>query len=353
MTQMTITDLTKLAAAIGIDVDARGGKSRLADALELPHYHVHRAYREGDVNHHVADACEVLATAIQSGEYSPDRRVSFTLPTMPEVESEPEETKDEVLARIQRNFRVMARLVHKTITGAYTSLIISGPGGIGKSHPTKAALRWAHLNDDVDYVEVSGKMTAPGLFKALWAVRDGGVLLIDDCDSVFEDNNALNLLKAALDSSDRRVISWFSQGSWIEDEGMEAQFEFQGQVIFITNIDFDAEIEKGTKRSVHLEALVSRSVLMDLDIKSTRDLLVRIEDMVMNVGMVDKFGLDENQKRDLVDFMTEHASKFRSLTLREAVKMAKMIAADDSGDGSEWRDEALVTLAKGRSPRRR
>lgn len=264
-----------------------------------------------------------------------------------QAEPEPEETKKEVLARIQRNFKVMSRLVKKAISGAYTSLIISGPGGIGKSHPTKAALRDA----DVDHVEVSGKMTAPGLFKALWAVKDGGVLLIDDCDSVFEDSNALNLLKAALDSSDRRVISWFSQGSWIEDEGMEPQFEFCGQVIFITNIDFDAEIEKGTKRSAHLEALLSRSVLMDLDIKSTRDLLVRIEDMVINVGMVDKFGLTEEQKRDLVDFMEEHANKFRSLTLREAVKMAKMIAADETDDGSEWRDEALVTLAKGRRRR--
>ena len=261
------------------------------------------------------------------------------------------ETDSEVLDRIQRSFRVMRRLVGKTITGKFPSLIISGPGGIGKSHPTKEALRAAVDNGTADYVEMSGKCSGPGLFKALHAMKDGGIVLIDDCDSVFEDTTSLNLLKAALDSSDRRLISWLSQATWIESEGLEEQFEFKGQVIFITNIDFDREIEKGTKRSVHLEALLSRSVLMDLDIKSQRDLLLRIEDMVMNVGMVDKFGLTAAQKQDLVDFMKEHASKFRSLTLREAVKLAKMIVADDSAVGDEWRDEALVTLAKGRRTR--
>lgn len=250
----------------------------------------------------------------------------------------PEETDEEALTRIQERFRVMGKLVGRTLEGKLRSLIISGPGGVGKSHPTKAALREA----GVTYVEVTGTMSAVGLYKALWAVKDGGVLLLDDADSVFDNIEALNLLKAALDSSKHRVISWLKESRWMEEEGIDSQFEFNGQVIFISNIDFEGEVDKGHKRAPHLEALLSRSHYLDLDINTSRDLLLRIEDMVCSKGMLDQKGMTAEDCQNIVGFMKQHASKFRSLTLREASKLADLVNADRD----DWRAMALATLSK-------
>ncbi len=83
-------------------------------------------------------------------------------------------------------------------------------------------------------------MSAIGLYSKLYEFSDSkNILVFDDCDSILLDDVALNLLKGALDSGKKRVISWLSESSALRREGIPDRFEFKGSVIFITNLKFD------------------------------------------------------------------------------------------------------------------
>jgi hypothetical protein len=64
------------------------------------------------------------------------------------------------------------------------------------------------------------------------------VLIYDDCDSVFKDDNAINVLKGALDTSKVREISWNSAAplKTIGKTSVPKKFDFTGKIIFISNL---------------------------------------------------------------------------------------------------------------------
>ena len=90
------------------------------------------------------------------------------------------------------------------------------------------------------------------------------LVIFDDCDSVFADELALNILKAALDSGKTRKICWNSDSRLLREEGIPNTFNFNGSAIFITNLKFDNV--RSTKIKDHLEALMSRCHYIDLEI---------------------------------------------------------------------------------------
>ena len=83
-------------------------------------------------------------------------------------------------------------------------------------------------------------MSAIGLYTKLYEYSDkGNVVVFDDCDSVLLDDLALNILKAALDTSKKRRISWNTDSTYLRKEGIPDSFEFNAGAIFITNIKFE------------------------------------------------------------------------------------------------------------------
>jgi len=187
---------------------------------------------------------------------------------------EPEETEEEVLARISETFTLLEIFTEDVIYRDTNSIIISGPPGVGKSYPTMEALRVS----EKEYKVVTGSGSAPGLYRALFEMSNGGILLIDDCDAMYADLDCLNLLKGALDSTETRWVSWQKQSKWLEEGGIPRTFEFNGKVIFITNRDFDHMVERDTKISEHIKALRSRLFYFSMGIQSRRDTLLRVKD---------------------------------------------------------------------------
>jgi hypothetical protein len=113
-------------------------------------------------------------------------------------------------------YSALERMADRLVVGEIPSLIVSGPPGLGKSYTLKGAIdRHAGDVDDENVFGnrvmdwVGGSISSVGLYKALYACRDGGVLVLDDCDDVFRDEVSLNLLKVALDSKQgaRRVVA--------------------------------------------------------------------------------------------------------------------------------------------------
>ena len=238
------------------------------------------------------------------------------------------ETDEEILDRQRDGFSSMDRMVEAVIEGKVTSMIVSGNPGIGKTYNIEMMLENAFIEEKINYTPVKGFVRPTGIFRLLWENRhENSVLMIDDADSVFDDEVGLNIWKAALDSTKRRMISWKTEKKWEDAEGDEipSTFEFRGSVIFVTNRDFDAMIQQGNKMSPHYQALISRSFYLDLNLRNTREFLIRIKDVVQNTDMLHTLGLAENQQVLLMDFVETNHKKLRELSLRMVLKLAKIL----------------------------
>ena len=257
------------------------------------------------------------------------------------VELPSKETDKEIYDRIAERFDILDALTQSCIDGDARALIISGPAGLGKSFSVEKRLAEWDPNG-INYTIVKGYVRATGLVKLLYQYREAGqVLVFDDADAIFFDDVSLNLLKAVCDTTERRSVSWLSEGSLIDEETairIPRSFEFQGTIIFISNYDFDAMIERGHKLAPHLEALVSRSHYIDLAMKNRRDYLIRIR-QVIDQGLLN--GLNKSEKVDVVQYIEKNSNQLRELSLRMALKLGSLRKR-----GGNWERMANVTCCK-------
>lgn len=240
------------------------------------------------------------------------------------------ESDAEAMDRIKTRFEILDDMSRATIGGDIRAMIVSGPPGVGKSYGVEQQMEKASLFDQLTnsrtrYEVVKGAMTALGLYAVLYKYSDAkNVLVFDDCDSVFADDLALNILKAALDSGKSRKICWNSDSSLLNREGIPNSFEFKGSAIFITNLKF--ENIKSKKLQDHLEALQSRCHFLDLTIDNDRDKMLRIKqvDRDCDGGLFKEYKFENGEDKMIFDFMEENAHKLREVSMRMALKIADL-----------------------------
>jgi len=252
------------------------------------------------------------------------------------------ESDEQILARITERFTVMEEMTYATAVGLNRALIISGPAGLGKSHGVHKVVD--ELGDDIKFTVIKGFVRPTGLYKTLYEHREKGqVVIFDDADSIFFDDVSLNLLKSACDSTSVRRLSWLAETRMEDDEGerLPRHFVFEGSVVFITNYDFDRMIAGGHRLAPHFEAMISRSHYLDLAIKTRRDYLIRIGQVVEH-GMLDDSGLTREQQKEVVNYIRQHADRLREISLRMVVKIANLLRMNPK----RWENIARVTCLK-------
>ena len=238
------------------------------------------------------------------------------------------ETDEEIMERLGQRFEILEDMTRAVKKGDVRSMIVTGPPGVGKSFGVEKVLSkhdvFADIADDKKlkkYEVVKGAMSAIGLYSKLYEYSDSkSILVFDDCDSVLLDDLSLNILKAALDSSKKRMIHWNTDSRVLRSEGVPNSFEFKGGAIFITNIKF--EHVRSKKLKDHLEALESRCHYLDLTIDTEREKLLRIKQVVEQAGMLDDYELEDWAKLEVVDFIVSNAARMRELSLRMVLKVA-------------------------------
>ena len=128
------------------------------------------------------------------------------------------ETDEQIDARIAERFQILDLLTESCMVGNSRSLIVSGPAGLGKSFTVERTLAQWDPNG-VNHTIVKGYVRATGLIKLLYQFREEGqVVVFDDADTIFFDDTSLNLLKAVCDTTERRRVSWLSEGKLMDDE---------------------------------------------------------------------------------------------------------------------------------------
>jgi hypothetical protein len=238
------------------------------------------------------------------------------------------ETDEQIMTRLGQRFQILEDMTRAVKKGDVRAMIVTGPPGVGKSFGVEKVLSKHDVFADVaqdgklkKYEIVKGAMSAIGLYSKLYEFSDAkSILVFDDCDSILMEDLSLNILKAALDSSKKRTISWNTDSRLLRSEGVPNQFEFKGGAIFISNIKFDHVRSKKLKD--HLEALESRCHYLDLTIDTTREKLLRIRQVVNECGMLDDHELSDVAKIDVVDFIETNANRMRELSLRMVLKVA-------------------------------
>ena len=238
-----------------------------------------------------------------------------------------EKTDEERLEEIRERFEILDEMTQGSINGVVRGMIVTGPPGIGKSYGVEQVIEKNSLFDKladkpVRYGTEKGAASAIGLYQLLYRYADpGSVLVLDDCDSILWDEVSLNLLKAALDSSSKRMISWNTESSALRREGVPEKFEFCGSVIFITNLKFD-NVKKG-KLKDHLNAILSRCHYLDLTLDTMRDKMLRIKQIVRQ-GMLDPFGFGPEGQKEIVAFIEDNVETLREVSLRMVTKLADL-----------------------------
>ena len=276
-----------------------------------------------------------------------------------------EERRAEILKRINGRFETLEKLTRAAKEGNIRSIVVSGAPGVGKTYGVEqvlsddtdySAITYAALGEDYSsrapkpvkstFEFVTGSITPPSLYIKLYNNRHANnVLVFDDADRIFEEVDSINLMKAALDTKKKRTICWNVDSFQIrKQDGIPARFDFEASVIFISNENFKKPSK--SKISDHIAALMNRSHFLDLTVHTLEEKLLRIEYMVTTKGMLDSYGLDEDTKVRIMDFVKKNAALMDTrpqiLSLRSVVKMAELALAFPAGE--EWMDVAFESL---------
>jgi hypothetical protein len=238
---------------------------------------------------------------------------------------------------INQRFAFVEQLVSMVATGVQPSAIITGEGGLGKTYTVTKTLEKNGFKDISDLADfqvgsvmnmrkcfrmVKGYSTPKGLYRTLFE-NNKGIVVFDDCDAVLKDPVALNILKSALDSYGKRIISWNAD---FKDEDLPRSFNFEGRVIFISNLD-DGKID---------QAIRSRSMMIDLTMSTDQ----KIERMA-TIAASDEF-LPEYEKNivtDAIELIREIKDECKEISLRTLISVSKVRASN-----KDWKDLATYML---------
>lgn len=238
---------------------------------------------------------------------------------------------------INTRFEFVEKLVNMVASGVQPSAVITGEGGLGKTYTVRKTLEAAGLEDmtaileeaedgdvvDNAYITIKGFSTAKGLYRTLYE-QNGKIILFDDCDSILKDPVALNILKGALDSYDRRYISWNSEMK--ESDDLPRSFEFTGSIIFISNMDQD-KID---------QAVRSRSMMIDLTMTDEQK-IDRMEHIALSGDFLPQY--DAEIKADALNLLREIKDDVKEISLRTLIAVAKIRASN-----TDWKDLATYML---------
>jgi hypothetical protein len=239
---------------------------------------------------------------------------------------------------INERFGFVSDMVTMLCNGAQPSVVVTGPGGLGKSYTVSKTLEsngfkdistlealeiGARINTKKSFRVIKGYSTPKGLYRLLYENKDG-VLVFDDCDSVLKDPISLNLLKGALDSYSRRIISWRAD---IRDEDLPTSFEFKGRVVFISNLA-STQID---------QAIITRSMAVDLSM-TTKQKIERMRFIMESPEFMPE--TDKQHKVDAITLIDLLQDKVKELSLRTLLQVTNIRA----NAGSNWRNLAEYTI---------
>lgn len=256
-----------------------------------------------------------------------------------------------------QRYQFLADFSDLVITGDVPSLLVLGRGGLGKTFTIVSRLKAAgkqevrevtvekpadepptveeelglvEVEDNEpdtclvgDYTIIKGYTTARALYETLYRNNDK-IILLDDCDKALKNEDAIGILKAALDTCEERIVAWNSANAFSD---LPRKFVFTGKIIFISNLT-SSDIDT---------ALKTRTLRVDLSMTN--------EELVERMGTIVKGGefmpeIDAEVVNEAYEFIKENAGVAKNLSMRSLIMTVWL----RKGNTANWKTMALYNL---------
>lgn len=256
----------------------------------------------------------------------------------PAVQAAPQPAQPKVEFSVEERFEFIERFTEGVADNKYLSLVLVGGPGLGKTHVVMDTLRKKGMQEIVpldppvitddmneeaveaaknaptqsegDFIVIKGFSTPKAMYRTLWE-NNGKLIVFDDADGAFRHPDSANILKGALDASDKRYIAWGAEKRG-EDE-LPTRFEFTGRVIFISNLEMRDFPQAILSRAVHV------------------DLALTLSEKVERISQVLEFIRPKHDSAhidDVIRLVNRYAPKFKELSIRTAMMLLKIREAE-------------------------
>lgn len=291
---------------------------------------IHYAKKKGEDTSSMEAELAVLVAKINGQRVTGSSTVEVnTDPSIEQIEDEFEER-----ATPEERFSDMEAYVRMVCNGVQPSLLVCGAPGVGKSYRILKQVEKRHTLGD-DYFLVKGKLTPQKLYQILFEYHEEGcIVVMDDADDIIKDDTSINLIKAATDSSEKRIVTYGTSRPPVADEDMvllhpdwpwgsytvggktvptyPVSFEFKGSIIIISNM----------RAGMIDTAIRNRAFVCDLDF-TTDEVLGILRDL-LPIIMPGKLGNEAKLKA--FEFLQELSTKGQNMeiSIRSFITCAKI-----------------------------
>jgi hypothetical protein len=253
---------------------------------------------------------------------------------------QPSKSDEQVLADVKERFDILDILTKGTVAQNIRAMVVTGAPGVGKTHTVEQILS----NSGTPHEIVRGTLSAINLYMLAYEYRHAGnVIVLDDADDIFHDEDALNILKVLCDTSANRVVSYRKEAHQLKEADVPQAFTFNGAMIFISNVNFQKFVDEGkNKFAAHMSALMSRSLYLDLQIHDRNTLGVWVQHIAESGRIFDREDVSADLRQPILDFLKTHRDDLRELSIRTLMKLCGLAKNNPTG----WSGIARVLLTR-------
>ena len=246
----------------------------------------------------------------------------------------------QILTDLRERFDILSLLTKGAIARNIRAMVVTGAPGVGKTYTVENILEHSNIPHEI----VRGSLSAINLYMLAYKYRHAGnVVVLDDADSIFNDEEALNILKALCDTSSTRKVSYMKEAQQLIAEDIPKSFDFHGAMIFISNLDFQTFVDEGkNKYAQHFEALMSRSLYLDLRLHNRNELSVWVNHIAQDGRIFDREDVPENLRAPILSFIATHRDNLRELSIRTLMKLCSLAKSNPTN----WQSIGRVLLTR-------
>ena len=190
---------------------------------------------------------------------------------------------------------------------------------------------------------IKNKVSAVQLVEILYNNRaKGQTLVLDDCDSWFDDKDCHSTLMAATDSDADAMVHWNSNSDLLKRKGIPASFAFNGTVIVVTNKVMIERCESIKPQDIKINQIVSRmsSFCVNMPDNDWNMLTIKMWHNANALECFNEHALTKEEQIDIIDFLDEFKSDIKRLSFRTVAQCCKTLRSR----GKDWRFSAMFDL---------
>lgn len=250
-------------------------------------------------------------------------------------------TDQQILKDLKTRFKLLGDLTQGLIDRTTRACIVSGAPGVGKTYAIERVLEENRKPFEI----VKGTISPINLYMLAYRNRHpSNIIVLDDADSIFLNEDALNIFKVLCDTSEVREVSYMKEANALKENSIPSTFVFNGGLMFVSNLDFQKYVdENNSKLASHFEALMSRSMYLDLRLHSRRAVLTWIAYLAtMEDGIFSQNNILGWAAQDTIEYLTDNLERLREISIRTLLKLINIMKTS----GENWKETADILLLK-------